>query len=671
MDEKIIKKTQESLGKIITKPPLTSKLLNKPPFRFLHDIISEVIRTSNFLQGLYTSEEMDSKMVTTREAKIAFLQKAISCTSIVRGSTLSARPTKIVAGGEPENTNEFLQALARCVRKNMSSDEAVKQVLSGDIPEKSANNTSQKGGNEKESGESDRRHKKEHRSREDREKSKHRSRDEKDGEKNEDREKSKRRSRDHKDGERSEKSREDKERRRREKSDAATEEKSKSREEREKSSRHREEREKSKHGEEQEKSKHGEEREKSKHREDREKSKHREKSSRGKDDKEKSRDDKDKSKHGDEKDKSKDEAAAERREQRRQERKKRHEKERKEKSEQGDKAEGSKDEEKKSREEKKAREEKKKEEKKAKEEETAVAGEDPATTRAQRPASAKGQRRRPQTRNSGRNNEIMNEPSTTEEIPPAAEQVVTASRKLVRPPSARPSAPRVRRNNPTATNEDVETSGQEKVATIIADTDQNMTLSDEEDAQFVVQEDKTTEDAIDMLAPSLSNVNGEELNSEEHGGLVRKILETKKELEGSASKQKISHTEIRQSNVVTAQQQKEQQLVVKEIEQLRESVQKLCQSSAPLAKLIDYSQEDMDAMHNELQMWRKENKQHDVKIKEDNNVTALSIEPLKAELQELDQAIAVYRTQMAATKANIIRNEDKIQKMMIAVATRS
>uniref|UniRef100_A0A4X2KUK3 TRAF3-interacting protein 1 N-terminal domain-containing protein n=1 Tax=Vombatus ursinus TaxID=29139 RepID=A0A4X2KUK3_VOMUR len=42
MNASVVKRTQEALGKVIKKPPLTEKLLSKPPFRYLHDIITEV-----------------------------------------------------------------------------------------------------------------------------------------------------------------------------------------------------------------------------------------------------------------------------------------------------------------------------------------------------------------------------------------------------------------------------------------------------------------------------------------------------------------------------------------------------------------------------------------------------------------------------------------------------
>lgn len=38
----VIKKTQSTLGKYVKKPPLNDKLLKKPPFRFLHDVINVV-----------------------------------------------------------------------------------------------------------------------------------------------------------------------------------------------------------------------------------------------------------------------------------------------------------------------------------------------------------------------------------------------------------------------------------------------------------------------------------------------------------------------------------------------------------------------------------------------------------------------------------------------------
>ncbi|XP_046940870.1 TRAF3-interacting protein 1 isoform X2 [Lynx rufus] len=132
MNAAVVKRTQEALGKVIRRPPLTEKLLNKPPFRYLHDIITEVIRVTGFMKGLYTDAEMKSDNVKDKDAKISFLQKAIDVVVMVSGEPLSAKPVRIVAGHEPERTNELLQRIGKCCLGKLSSDDAVKRVLAGE-----------------------------------------------------------------------------------------------------------------------------------------------------------------------------------------------------------------------------------------------------------------------------------------------------------------------------------------------------------------------------------------------------------------------------------------------------------------------------------------------------------------------------------------------------------
>lgn len=121
--------TQELLGSLISRPKLTEKLLSKPPYRFLHDVIMEVIRATGFGSGLYDEMESDSANVSDKVMKMAFLEKMIKVVGAQLNTLVEAKPAKIVAGRDPQDTNNWLQLLAVAARHRPDSQRAVQTVL--------------------------------------------------------------------------------------------------------------------------------------------------------------------------------------------------------------------------------------------------------------------------------------------------------------------------------------------------------------------------------------------------------------------------------------------------------------------------------------------------------------------------------------------------------------
>eukprot|EP01060_Flectonema_neradi_P037845 TRINITY_DN7751_c0_g1_i1.p1 TRINITY_DN7751_c0_g1~~TRINITY_DN7751_c0_g1_i1.p1 ORF type:complete len:491 (+),score=157.86 TRINITY_DN7751_c0_g1_i1:60-1475(+) len=132
VDQAILDKTKKELGAVIRSPKLSDRLLKKPPFRFLHDIVTGCIKATGFASKLYSDEEMDSAKVTEKEAKVFFLQKIISSVNytLKLSPPLAAKPIKIVSGLEPAHTNDFLQKLATATKVPIEkSDKAIQKVL--------------------------------------------------------------------------------------------------------------------------------------------------------------------------------------------------------------------------------------------------------------------------------------------------------------------------------------------------------------------------------------------------------------------------------------------------------------------------------------------------------------------------------------------------------------
>jgi len=108
---------------------MTEKLLSRPPFRYVHDIITATINATQWGEGIFVGEEVDSKSIGDKEQKIFVLQKVIELTQLATGEELDVKPIKVVAGQECEETNLWLQAFYRAATSDTDSGPLVQQIL--------------------------------------------------------------------------------------------------------------------------------------------------------------------------------------------------------------------------------------------------------------------------------------------------------------------------------------------------------------------------------------------------------------------------------------------------------------------------------------------------------------------------------------------------------------
>ncbi|XP_037380181.1 TRAF3-interacting protein 1 isoform X4 [Talpa occidentalis] len=604
MNAAVVRRTQEALGRVIRRPPLTEKLLNKPPFRYLHDIVMEVIRVTGFMKGLYTDAEMKSENVKEKDAKISFLQKAIDVVALVSGEPPSAKPARIVAGHEPERTNELLQLIGKCCLSKLSSDDAVRRVLAGEKGDlKGRSSLAPK------SKEADNKHAREEELR----------------------------------------ARKDKEDRRR----AGPHERSASRDPEQKEEPTEDGRATGEQAREDGRGRHGAADREKPPEGDRDKSRSRARAERerGARDRDKDAERERRGEGGKEKgrwrDRDRDRRRARNGEQPRdpdREKSREHEKAEKKSASSGEMP-------------KKPSEGAVKDSK--------AEAEMEISARTSRSVATKLSKRRSKHSVEG------DSPSDAEgEAGPPAQEKSEASerseppnelspsiRRLPRPGSARPAPPRVKRQESVEALA-VDRAGSSKtVSNVIVDS---RASDDEDDGQFVVEAAPPLAEAPELEVPAV-----ELEEDEKHGGLVQKILETKKDYEKSqqpptpGGKEKLP--------VFESAWKKEKDIVAKEIEKLRTSIQTLCKSALPLGKIMDYIQEDVDAMQNELQLWHGENRQHAEALRQEQSITDGAVEPLRAELAELEQLIREQQDKICAVKASVLRNEDKIRRMVCGV----
>ncbi|KAM9859943.1 TRAF3-interacting protein 1-like [Aulostomus maculatus] len=692
MNEAVIKTTQDTLGKVIKKPPLTEKLLSRPPFRYLHDIFSEVIKTTGFMKGLYDENEMQSDNVTEKDTKITFLQKAIDVVMLVSGEPLTAKPSRIVAGLQPERTNEMLQAIAKCCLNKLSSEEAVKRVLAGEkLDMKTKASTSRakdkenREGRERHLDRQERRksaeatgngdHKDLHQPRElesrhrDREKEHRHERERSDKHHRHERERSDR----EKDRERDREQDKDKGR-------VNDRDREKDKEKEERNGRMESGRSKARVSEPQQKDNpekpesQRRDREKEHHHEREPSDRHHRRQQDHTEDKCRDRErvkDRDREKDRErDREMGKDQRRDKDREKTRERDRERHREKRKEESKRLKEGE-----------ERNGQMEIARRMARVSEEPQQSANPEVSRNPAKpvpasgtpagipRPSSAKGQQRRskfachdnPDSKGDGEA-QVAQGPVPQENGDAAGSTVPSimafSTRRMPRPSSARPAPPRVKPQDTATGGTPAERQSCAKPSKAgIMDRKQPSEVKEDDDEQFIV------EDAVSSPtdAPEKHLKPAHKLSSgPKHGGFEKKVLENKNDHQSSQS----STTSEDQSLVSEEAQKKEQDLFIQEMEQLLSSIQTVCCSILPLREIMDHLQEDMEAMQAELHTWQRENKKYTEALQQEQRVTDEAMEPLQAELAELEQLIKDQQDKICVTKCNIMKNDEKINKML-------
>ena len=119
-----------------------------------------------------------------------------------------------------------------------------------------------------------------------------------------------------------------------------------------------------------------------------------------------------------------------------------------------------------------------------------------------------------------------------------------------------------------------------------------------------------------------------------------------------------------------------------DLKTLRDSIQNLCQHTAPLTKTLDFIQEDVDNMNKELQHWTNETKLHSKlhgrhegssggMMGGHGGSMAGDRTQFKTTIAELDMDIVRQREKIHGARAQILRNDQRIAHLLQVVVNGS
>ena len=122
--------TAKLIGSIIQKPTMKEKHLKRPPFRFVFDIVINIMNKTGFLSGLFSGHELESKLMSTDVSlKLNWYKKLVTAVGFFWNIKLKVEPENMIAGKKCKNTLRLLQVIALGAQSGRDCKHAVLQTL--------------------------------------------------------------------------------------------------------------------------------------------------------------------------------------------------------------------------------------------------------------------------------------------------------------------------------------------------------------------------------------------------------------------------------------------------------------------------------------------------------------------------------------------------------------
>lgn len=100
------------------------------------------------------------------------------------------------------------------------------------------------------------------------------------------------------------------------------------------------------------------------------------------------------------------------------------------------------------------------------------------------------------------------------------------------------------------------------------------------------------------------------------------------------------------------------------VDNLRTQIQKLVQSTNPLAKCMDFVNDDLEAMDAEIDKWKNAYRRYSAQLEEEERKTTEQLAPLRKEIDDVDKNVTVVLGKVRECKSKIAQNDGRVTEML-------